>query len=290
MDKPFDGDIAKALDQRAKFRTASPVLAEAFDTMNQYRHWADAELELAAKQEKHLSLQLIEAHADRDRGTAAKREFGHRLDLKDAKIVELRRDIKRLETNLVVACQREITKGAEVAAYRRENESFRAENVSKAAKIIDLQETLVSAENLRYDANKKCVELTKERDRARAARDQAVNLQEALVADLSKEQRQNNRLLAKVCDSCGKASSRIDQLRTAEEQQVQLDEMIATLNANATPKGKSYADAELGVIQECLNALERIPAAQRSAVTQYLTSRAHSAAWGAMPQPVPPPW
>jgi chromosome segregation ATPase len=306
MDKPTNDEIENALKQRAKYRHVSPLLADAFDTMNQYRVWADAELKLATAQEKHLAQKIVEQRAQltslehlrynhdqavRERSFVSQeladanekirvlqadvakgqREFDRRLKAKDARIEEVERALSDAEDDL---------NAAGITPLRQENERL-------TTNLIDARRRDIA----------KGAEITK----LRAARDQAVNLQEALTTDLGeanhdramlraendKLRNANARLSTKACDSCGKSTNRIDQPRTAEEQQVQLDEMIAALNA-ATPKGKSYADAELGVIQDCLEALERIPATQRAAVTQYLTSRAHTAAWGTMPVPQHP--
>lgn len=57
------------------------------------------------------------------------------------------------------------------------------------------------------------------------------------------------------------------------------------LDMSAEPiKQKVYADAELGVIADCLEAMNRIEPSQRTAVTQYLSARAHTTAWLNLPQ------
>jgi DNA repair exonuclease SbcCD ATPase subunit len=352
MDKPTRQQLDEARDvceSEESITAPMGTIPRALFTLNSFRTWADAELELAAKQEKHLALKLLEERernerleSDRNAAVTAHRERNERLeaDLADAKrkIVEQRAQLTSLEhlrynhdqavrersfvsQELADANEKIRVLQADVAKGQRE---FDRRLKAKDAKIAELRrETERLTTNL-VDTRRREITKGAEITKLRAARDQAVNLQEALTTDLGganhalamlraeNEKLRNNYASATKSrwgvqsptarpqwvpeTSAAVLEAQIEalsgekpeeRLRTAEEQQAQLDEMIATLNAG-TPKGKSYADAELGVIQDCLEALERIPATQRAAVTQYLTSRAHTAAWGAMPVPQHP--
>lgn len=72
-------------------------------------------------------------------------------------------------------------------------------------------------------------------------------------------------------------------VRTVDELKRQMAKMSP---AELRDSGKSFGDAHLGVIDECLTSLKRIPASERAAAVQYLLSRAHTASWSSM---IPPP-
>jgi chromosome segregation ATPase len=234
--KPSNEEIEKALEQRARFITASPILAGAFDTLNEYRHWANEELELAAAQEKHLAEKIVEQRAQ----LTDRRSFGEITErlLADAneKGRVLQADTTNLRRDLRVANERiEVTQNSASRAQLEFDRRLKA----KDAKIEEME-----------------------------------RLNDEIVSENARVHRENQTLRAQLTPNTSAAT------------------LEAQIEALETPRKSTPLDKQVQVIQDCLTAMDEIQPAQRAAIAQYLVSRAHTAAWGAIPQQqaMPPSW
>lgn len=253
MDKPTDEEISKAVRHSIKHRAASPVLYEAFDVFYRYRAWADGELELA---------------------NSGNLRYRYDQAVRERSFLCQQRDEANEKIRVLLA---DVAKG---------QYEFERRLKAKDAKIIEIQEALSDSEDALARVRQENERLTTNLVDARQ-RDLAKG------AEITRIREENERLIRQYV--VGRKWSATAPPQWVPEPSVpatnvELEAAIASLPGEQ-PKGKSYADAELGVIQDCLEALNRIPANQRAAVTQYLTSRAHTAAWGAIPQQqAVPPW
>lgn len=214
--------------------------------LRRYRLWADEQI-----------AQLLERNTNQAKSIAELREESDNLRDDNAK----HRNDYRL-------------RGEQLAELTAERDSFRDQANAAINRQIELREkfTELTRVNERQQRVISRMEVSIAADKSR------------LSVELAKSRTGNRNLTAE----------RDRLLREVTELRERVDEFMGTVTVSKpsvpvyevteSVKEKVYADAELGVIADCLEAMKRIEPSQRSTVAQYLLSRAQTTAWLNLPQ------
>lgn len=253
--KPTDDDM-RFLDDV----TAQETGARSLSIAAQYRQWADEQIEklrdICKRRDEQLNAGTDEMAKQRrmvtrmERGLASKSEHINELIGERDRARKALDDLRNEVANTSHA-KKLLDAEAAVAAYKRENESLNAELTKQLRMVVDQDRQEEKLRRLLTDTRTELRRTMRERDELKG------EVEPPAVTKM--------RDLSETLDAMSE-KRKMAQMSTAELR-------------DSAPKGKSFGDAHLGVIDECLTALKRIPSSERPGAVQYLLTRAHSSSW-----------